>query len=185
MVEDLRALERAETALKLEWRDLDLENLLRDVTGGFQTRAEREGFGVHLEPVTAPLRVRADAAQLTRLLNNLLENALEHSGGSRITLSATLEVDSAVVRIRDNGHGITDPSRIFERFYRGDDSRTRDPDGRAHSGLGLSIARAIAAAHGGTLEAANSGEGAVFTLRLPMRGNIETQGRLEDSNARG
>jgi two-component system sensor histidine kinase BaeS len=154
---------------------VNLAGLLRDLVNGFQLRAERAGFGVHLEPSADAPRVRADPAQLTRLLNNLLENALEHSGGSRVTISATLEADSAIVRIRDNGRGITDPSRVFERFYRGDDSRTRDPDGRAHSGLGLSIARAIAGAHGGTLEAANTGEGAVFTLRLPaVAAKLET-----------
>jgi two-component system, OmpR family, sensor histidine kinase BaeS len=185
LVEDLRTLERAEGAFKLEWRDVNLQGLLSDVIGGLQLRAERAGFGVHLEPTGETPSIRADPAQLTRLFNNLLENALEHSGGSRITLSATLEGESAVVRIRDNGRGIADPSRIFERFYRGDESRTRDPDGRAHSGLGLSIARAIAGAHGGTLEAANTGEGAVFTLRLPVGVKAEVHGRSEDSSARG
>jgi two-component system, OmpR family, sensor histidine kinase BaeS len=168
MIEDLRALERAEGAFRLDLHEIALEPFLRDVVGGFQTRAERAGVGVHLEPVQTGLRLRADATQLMRLLNNLLENALEHSGGNRITVSAVPEGEETVIRVRDNGRGIRDPERIFERFYRGDDSRTRDPDGQAHSGLGLSIARAIAVAHGGTLEAVNTGDGASFALRLPV-----------------
>ena len=167
MVEDLRALERAEGTMTMSLRELPLEGLLRDTVESFQLRAEQVGFGIHLEPLAEQLVVRADAAQLARLLNNLLGNALEHSGGNRVTVSATREENWVVLRVRDNGHGIADVTRVFERFYRGDESRTRDPNGASHSGLGLSIAKAIAEAHGGTLEAISSGSGATFELRLP------------------
>lgn len=169
MVEDLRSLERAEGEFNLQFAPVPLEGLLRDVIGGFQVRADRAGFGVHLESVPNALTVRADATQLTRLFNNLLENAFEHSGGTRVTISTGLESQAVVVRVRDNGRGISDPARVFERFYRGDDSRTRDPSGKAHSGLGLSIARAIAEAHGGTLTAIQDSSGASFELRLPAQ----------------
>ena len=169
MVEDLRSLERAEGEFNLQLASVPLEGLLRDVIGGFAVRSDRAGFGVHLEGVPTALTVRGDATQLTRLFNNLLENAFEHSGGTRVTLSTALEGGTVIVRVRDNGRGISDLGRIFERFYRGDDSRTRDPSGNAHSGLGLSIARAIAEAHGGTLTAIPDSSGATFELRLPTQ----------------
>ena len=168
MVEDLRSLERAEGEFNLQFASVPLEGLLRDVIGGFGVRANRTGFGVHLEPLPSVMTVRGDATQLTRLFNNLLENALEHSGGTRVTVSVGLEASAVIVRVRDNGRGIADTARVFERFYRGDDSRTRDPSGQAHSGLGLSIARAIAEAHGGTLTANSDSSGATFELRLPV-----------------
>ena len=168
MVEDLRSLERAEGEFNLQFAAVPLEGLLRDVIGGFGVRANRTGFGVHLEPLPSVMTVRGDATQLTRLFNNLLENALEHSGGTRVTVSVGLEASAVIVRVRDNGRGIADTARVFERFYRGDDSRTRDPSGQAHSGLGLSIARAIAEAHGGTLTALSDPSGATFELRLPV-----------------
>ncbi len=168
MVEDLRSLERAEGEFNLQFASVPLEGLLRDVIGAFQVRSDRAGFGLHLESVPAALTVRADATQLTRLFNNLLENAFEHSGGTRVTISTLKEPHRVIVRVRDNGRGIGDATRAFERFYRGDDSRTRDPSGKAHSGLGLSIARAIAEAHGGTLTATSDSSGATFELRLPV-----------------
>jgi two-component system sensor histidine kinase BaeS len=168
MVEDLRVLERAEGSLTLTVKPLELGAWLREVTDSFRVRAEREGFGVHVEPMAGEITVRADEMQLTRVLNNILQNAVEHSGGTRATVSASTQGAQVLVRVRDNGRGISDPARIFERFYRGDESRTRDPDGRAHSGLGLSIARAIAEAHGGSLTASSDpGGGATFELRLP------------------
>ena len=169
MVEDLRSLERAEGEFNLQFAPVPLEELLRDVIGGFALRADRAGFGVHLEGVPNALTVRGDATQLTRLFNNLLENAFEHSGGTRVTLSALPAGNAVVVTVRDNGRGIADVARVFERFYRGDDSRTRDLSGQAHSGLGLSIARAIAEAHGGTLTANSDSSGATFELRLPAQ----------------
>jgi two-component system sensor histidine kinase BaeS len=168
MVEDLRTLERAEDGMTFAMDTLEVGALLREVADSFRVRAERTGFGVHFEPLPTPVQIRGDAVQLTRVLNNILENALEHSGGTRVTLGASLEGTQAVIRVRDNGRGIADPTRIFERFYRGDESRTRDPDGRAHSGLGLSIAKAIVEAHGGSLVASSEpSSGATFELRLP------------------
>ena len=71
--------------------------------------------------------------------------------------------------VRDHGPGLPQKAleRLFERFYRGDAARTREREGG--SGLGLTIARAIAEAHGGRLEADNHESGAVFTLYLPAR----------------
>ncbi|GIH28751.1 two-component sensor histidine kinase [Acrocarpospora phusangensis] len=71
----------------------------------------------------------------------------------------------AVIEVADEGPGVPDPERVFERFYRGDPSRTRDSGG---TGLGLSIAAALVHAHGGTITAENTAPGARFRIRLPM-----------------
>jgi signal transduction histidine kinase len=106
-----------------------------------------------------------DPLQLERVVRNLLENALEHSGGSRVVVSCRLEANAVLLQIADNGRGLPFPERVFERFYRGDVARERTAT--PHNGLGLSISKAIVEAHGGTIEASNDA-GAVFRLRLEL-----------------
>ncbi|HJR26954.1 MAG TPA: HAMP domain-containing sensor histidine kinase [Acidimicrobiales bacterium] len=113
------------------------------------------------------LRVRADRARLSRVLGNLLENAVRH-GSPPVEISASQEGARISVRIRDHGPGIgADPDRLFDRFAKSDRSRAA-----GGSGLGLAIAAGHAAAMSAELRAANSpdGPGAVFTLRLPSAG---------------
>lgn len=125
--------------------------------------------------VDAPqgLVLEADPAHLRELLLALVENAVRHTpDGGRITLHAQ---DGAApqISVSDTGPGIEEEhhARIFDRFYRADESRSRE---RGGTGLGLSIASAIARAHGGTLSVASEpGKGATFTLRLP-RGEADT-----------
>jgi signal transduction histidine kinase len=116
-----------------------------------------------------PVIVAGDADRLRQLLLNLADNARRYTPvGGRITFRVGLVGDQAEVAVADTGPGIApaDVPYIFNRFYRGDPARAR-PGGGA--GLGLSIARAIAEAHGGCLTAANQpGGGAAFTLRLPL-----------------
>jgi signal transduction histidine kinase len=102
--------------------------------------------------------------RLGRLLTNLLSNA-DRYGDSRVRVSVRGCADQAVVEVVDDGPGIPEEmrERVFERFTRLEHSRSRDTGG---SGLGLPIARDIARAHGGTLEAAD-GPGARLILRLP------------------
>ncbi len=107
--------------------------------------------------------VRGDASELTRAVENLVENALVHGpAGGSVTVSVGLSSDSgrALVTVRDEGPG-PDPGdydRLFERFWRGPDASARPG-----SGLGLSIVAAIAARHGGTVRV----DGPAFTLELP------------------
>ncbi len=113
------------------------------------------------------LRVLADPDQLRRVLNNLLENAVQVSPeGGVITLRAAPAADDQVlVQVIDEGSGIPphDLGRIFERFYRGDRAR-----GQTGSGLGLAIVKHIVEGHGGSVEAANNPErGATVRFSLP------------------
>ena len=112
--------------------------------------------------------VMADPAKLQDAVRNLLENALNYGRpGSVIDLSATAADDRVRIAVADRGPGIpdTDLPRVFERFYRVDRARTRDPGG---TGLGLAIVKHLVGLHGGTVRAANrDGGGSVFTIELP------------------
>ncbi|MEU8059681.1 ATP-binding protein [Microbispora bryophytorum] len=110
--------------------------------------------------------VRASVIRLARLLGNLLTNAERHAH-TKIEVVVTADPPDAVLEVLDDGLGIPpeDRERVFERRYRREEARVRDPGG---SGLGLSIAREIAQEHGGRLYAAEHHGGARFVLRLPL-----------------
>jgi two-component system, OmpR family, sensor histidine kinase BaeS len=171
LVDDLRTLTLAESGgMKLELREIALQSFLGAVLESFGPRATSASIALKIEVIPTALKARIDETQLTRVLNNLLENALKHSGTKQITVSATLEPEFVHISVRDFGKGLSNENldRAFERFYRGDASRTRGTDGS--SGLGLAIARAIVEAHHGKLEAGNHPTGgAVFTILLPMK----------------
>ena len=101
------------------------------------------------------------------MLRNLLENAVNYSPEDGvIEVASRRDADAVVLTVADRGAGMpeADLPRIFERFYRVDRSRSRDPGG---TGLGLSIVRHLVELHGGTVTAANRpGGGAIFTVRL-------------------
>ncbi|MGW8884109.1 ATP-binding protein [Streptomyces sp. NPDC055749] len=112
------------------------------------------------------LEVSGSRGQLARVIGNLLDNAERHTESS-VTVSVTADRDAVLVEVADDGAGVPEAERerIFERFVRLDDARSRDDGG---AGLGLAIARNVAARHGGTLMVDESPEGgALFRLRLP------------------
>jgi len=114
----------------------------------------------------SPVEVTGSRGQLARVLGNLLDNAQRHAA-SRIRVSVGRRDGWAVLEVADDGAGVPEAERerIFERFVRLDDARSRDDGG---AGLGLAIARDVAVRHGGTLAVGRAPEGgALFTLRLP------------------
>ena len=119
----------------------------------------------------ADLTVLGDATRLEQALQNLAANAIRHSpAGSAVRLTAHADTDGVVVHVEDSGPGVPPEHlpRVFDRFYKVDQSRTGTliPSG---SGLGLSIVRAIVQRHGGTASVSNlDSGGARFTLRLPV-----------------
>lgn len=121
--------------------------------------------GARLE-VSGPLPVVSDRRRLERILGNLLDNAARHGGGAEVTVSLGREDGELVAVVADRGPGVpaADLDRIFERFHKGDASRST-----AGSGLGLAIARSHARAMGGDLMARNRpGGGLEFEARLPV-----------------
>ncbi|MBV8949265.1 MAG: ATP-binding protein, partial [Actinobacteria bacterium] len=116
-----------------------------------------------------PVEVEGDAGRLRQVLDNLLANARAHTPpGTSVVVRIGDENGDAVIAVSDTGPGLAegDAARVFERFYRVDASRSRQSGG---AGLGLAIVQAIVAAHGGRVSLTTApGEGATFTVRIPL-----------------
>jgi signal transduction histidine kinase len=160
---------RAESGqLKLDLRDVDLEEVARPIVASFEQQASNKGISLELAALR-PVRVEADPDRLAQVFVNLIDNALRHtSDGGRIRVELDARDSDAVLRVRDTGEGIPyrDLPHIFERFYVVDRSRTRGTGG---AGLGLAIVKGIVDAHGGAISAESMlGRGTAFTIRLPI-----------------
>jgi two-component system, OmpR family, sensor histidine kinase MprB len=126
------------------------------------TRARRNAPGIRFDAELIPTLVDGLPERLGRAINNLLDNAARHSPADGVV---QLHVDPSGVTVRDHGPGVDeeDLPYVFDRFFRGRNSR-----GRQGSGLGLAIVRQVAEQHGGTVSVTNAPDGgAVFTLSLP------------------
>ncbi len=172
LVDDLRTLALADAGeLTLEPAPVDLSALVQRVVDRFQPQAARKQIRLALDRTAwaDPAVVTLDPGRVEQILNNLIGNALRYTPeGGTVTVRLMRAAGWAELRVSDSGPGIDpqDLPRVFERFYRADKSRSREAGG---SGLGLSIARQLALAHGGDVSAANRPEGgAEFTLRLPL-----------------
>ena len=172
LVRDLLRLARLDAGQELLDRvPCSIESLFSAVTmdlaGTIAARGQQVDHHIAPEATT----VLGDPAKLQDALRNLLENATNYSPeGSRIQLEARRTADRIVITVADDGPGIPphDLTRIFERFYRVDKSRTRDGKDPGGTGLGLSIVRHLVELHGGRVTAANrSDHGALFTMELP------------------
>ncbi len=156
LVADLIEVARGElSAESLE--DVRLDRLVEDA----MVRARRNNPNNVYNATLAPVVVQGSPERLARAVNNLLDNAAKHAGSG----SVDVVVDAAGVTVRDHGQGIDpgDLPHVFERFYRGINSRSTQG-----SGLGLAIVAQTAEQHGGSVRAANAPDGgAIFTLALP------------------
>lgn len=163
LVDDLLTLASAdEHALPLTSVEVDLDDVVLAESAVLRARGMRVAVAVE------PVRVDGDAARLGRVVRNLLENAERHRVESvRVTVSR--EGDTALLTVDNDGPPVApeDRARIFGRFVRLDDSRTRDTGG---TGLGLAIVAEIVAAHGGSVAAEETSEGwCRFAVRLPTQ----------------
>jgi two-component system OmpR family sensor kinase len=171
IVEDLFTLARADAGQHpLAPTDFYLDELAAECSKNMRTLASAKQIAVSCES-DAELPIRADEALLRRMLMNLLDNAIKYTprGGS-VSLHCAEENGRYRLSLKDSGHGIPDElqPRIFERFFRADKARSRGETDSGGAGLGLTIARWIAGAHGGNLElTCSTPEGSVFTVFLP------------------
>lgn len=170
LVNDLQELWQAEARqLPLSLVAVDVAAQLGSAGERFATQAAERQITLQTQIGTRPLTARADAERLGQILDNFLSNAFRYSpAGSAVTLTAGLDGDEVVIAVVDQGPGLTDEQveHVFERFYRVDPSRSRALGG---SGIGLSIAWALAGAMGGRVTAASEGlgRGATFRVILP------------------
>ena len=172
---DLREAAAAEEhALGLDLEVCEPAALVEAAVAAAWPRYQAKGVQLTLSaPPQAPA-VLADRVRIQQVLANLLDNALRHTPpGGHATLSVALGSGDIRIRVTDDGAGIPPDqlNAVFDRFYRVDPARAATDGGG--SGLGLTIARAIVTAHGGTLTAASPGpgRGATFTITLPAAGH--------------
>jgi two-component system, OmpR family, phosphate regulon sensor histidine kinase PhoR len=169
LVRDLLRLARLDAGQEtLERVDCVLASILTAVEHDVEPLIHARGLTVDVDMAPDASSVPADPAKLHDILRNLVENAANYSPErGTITISSRRAGDQVEIVVADRGPGIpaADLPRIFERFYRVDRSRTRDPGG---TGLGLSIVRHLVELHGGKVSAVNrEGGGALFTVALP------------------
>jgi two-component system, OmpR family, sensor kinase len=176
IVSDMLALARADAGQqRLQLQELYLNDIIEECCHAAQTLATIKG--VHLTcDACGDISFRGDEELLKRMAVNLLDNAIHYTptGGS---VSVRLETDTSSVRliVSDTGIGIApeNASRVFDRFYRGDSSNINNGSG---SGLGLSIVKLAAEAHGGHVELSSQpGSGSTFIVSLPLLSAVYPQ----------
>ena len=169
LVDDLRLLAQVESGdLQLQDDPVSPSVLLQSCVEAVRPRADAKGVTLTLQAEDSLPPVYVDSTRISQVVGNLLENAITHTPeGGNVTVAATTANDQVEVMVSDTGPGIApeDLPRLFDRFYRADPSRSRGTGG---SGLGLTIARRLVEAHGGTIDAESvPGQGSRFTVRLP------------------
>jgi len=163
LVEDLRTSAHAESGtLSLHREPTDPAMLVEDVAAAFGPHAERRGIRIRVQIATELPLLHIDPQRIREVLVNLLSNAVRHSrDGDTVSVDCDRMAHGVVVRVADRGSGIpaAELARVFDRFYKSSDS--------PGSGLGLSIAKTLVEAHGGTIVAANRpGGGTVVSVVL-------------------
>jgi signal transduction histidine kinase len=176
LVDDLHTLSQAEAGqLSLHWERVDVTDLLADVETSFSGQAAVKGIdlAVHYVGDPADLMVSGDVDRLDQVLSNLVVNALRYTPrGGEVILRADRVGEDVQIVVADTGQGITaeDLPHVFERFWRGDESRTH-VDG-AGAGLGLAITKQLIEAQGGRIDVTSkAGEGTRFLITLPGANN--------------
>jgi signal transduction histidine kinase len=166
LIQDLLDLGRLEASEQvLQRQEIRLRDLLDRTLEALEPRLQ--AGDVRIDCRVPDFRLTADGERLAQVFMNLLDNAVKYSPpDSTVTVSAHADGDSVFVRVQDQGPGIKaeDLPRVFDRFFMSDPSRTG-----SGTGLGLTIARRIVEAHGGTIAASSGpGRGSTFTVQLPV-----------------
>jgi len=186
LVESLLTISRADSGqIRLEQTTIALLPLVREASSLLEVLAEEKRQAMSLEGDES-IRVKADGVILRQVVINLLDNAIKYSPSEgRISVRVSKrDPSTACVEIKDSGPGIAPEHRqkVFDRFYRIDESRSRDAGG---AGLGLAIAKWGAQAHGGRLELDSTTSGSTFCLLLPIVADAAGEGLIESVGGAG
>jgi signal transduction histidine kinase len=177
IIDDLFELAQLDTGhLLLKLEPTVIADLVSDTLEGFRLRAAEKGVHLQGQAAAGIGSIQCAPEKIGRVLSNLVENALRYTpSGGAIYISASHEPDQVILSVRDTGEGIApqDLPRVFERFYRGERSRSResftsDRQTGAGAGLGLAIAKGLVEAHGGHIWARSEpGNGSTITFSIP------------------
>jgi signal transduction histidine kinase len=170
LVDDLQELALADAGeLKMIRQPEDIRQLVGQAVNAIQTRAMEKNIALSMDLPADLSPVNIDYHRISQVMRNLLANAIAHTAnGGKIDIAARPQGDLISISVTDNGEGIPseDLSNVFERFYRVDKSRTR---ARGGNGLGLTIARRLVEAHGGTIGVQSElGKGSRFSFTIPV-----------------
>jgi len=152
-----------------DFREADLTEVVRSSLEVYRFQISDNGFKIESEMPDEPLILRIDKDAISQVLLNLFNNAVKYSDEEKyILVQVRKDSDSALISVRDHGVGISkdEQKKIFDKFYRVSTVMTKQARG---SGLGLTLAKHIVEAHGGTIEVESEvGKGSRFTVRLPL-----------------
>jgi len=170
LVDDLQELALAEAGqLRIEPELTDVSSLIERVVTNVAPRAESEGISMVTDLAPELPLVSVDSQRIGQVVSNLVDNALRHSPeGGKVTVRTRLIGEAVQVDVVDQGPGVSpeELSLVFERFYRGDKTRSRATGG---AGLGLAIVKQLVEAHGGRVWVESTeGQGATFSFTLPL-----------------
>ncbi|MBW1732423.1 MAG: HAMP domain-containing histidine kinase [Deltaproteobacteria bacterium] len=159
-------ISEAETGtMKLDKKQLDLKEVVQRVLELYGYLAEEKNIQINVR-IPEGLSLVADPSRLSQVLANLVDNAIKYStDGERIEIKAYQSRGNIIINVKDTGRGISkeDLPRIWDRLYRGDQSRSQ-----RGLGLGLSLVKAIVEAHKGTVQVESEpGKGSTFTITIP------------------
>ncbi|MFN2560968.1 MAG: MtrAB system histidine kinase MtrB [Jatrophihabitans sp.] len=170
LLADLLEISRYDAGVaNLESETVDIRGVVASTVEASQMLAQRHGSEIVVQSPDEPVSVDIDSRRVERILRNLVGNALDHGEGKPIVITIGYDDDAIAVTVRDHGLGLRagQAALVFNRFWRGDPSRSRLTGG---TGLGLAISLEDARLHDGWLQAwGERGRGAQFRLTLPRR----------------
>jgi signal transduction histidine kinase len=171
LVSDLLFVAQIESGrLTLELGEANVQRLARESVEALRPVAERGSVELRLDAAPVP-PLRGDSARLGQLLDNLVSNAVKFTPpGGRVVVALGASGDQLVLAVSDTGMGVPagEQRRLFDRFFRASSAQERAIEG---TGLGLTIARAVVEAHGGSIDFTSvEGEGTTFRVHLPLAG---------------
>jgi signal transduction histidine kinase len=172
LVNDLRTLSLADAGeLFVEFQPVEINKLLSDIKAHYMVRFNQKRISMDLELSPISMQASLDPIRFSQVLMNILDNALRYTPeDGRVKIITKQNGDQIEISIQDSGEGVTseDATHLFDRFYRADESRTRDHDAGG-SGLGLAIAKSIVEMHKGKIWAeSEKGNGLKVNIQLPI-----------------
>jgi signal transduction histidine kinase/tetratricopeptide (TPR) repeat protein len=179
LIENILDFSKIEAGMKeYKFEETDIAELTKDVASHFQEQVDRKEFSITSEISNQMPKVLADREAISRVLFNLLDNALKYSNIIRgVFLRAWADGESVFLEVQDEGIGISkqDQKKIYKKFYRTDEARESNIKG---SGIGLTLVAHIIKAHGGeVLLESDVGKGTKVTVRLPVKRKSDKKSR--------